>query len=65
MGFFIDFYNKGVFDKSLNATFVSLIPKVVGAYGIKNFRPISLLGSAYKIIAKVVASGCGKLLEKL
>ena len=27
MGFFADLHNKGVFEKSLNVAFVSLIPK--------------------------------------
>jgi len=40
MGFFADFHRKGVFEKSLNATFISLIPKVTGAVDL---RPISLV----------------------
>ena len=38
MGFFGDFHKKGVFEKSLNATFITLIPKVAGADDIKSFR---------------------------
>ena len=33
-----------------------LIPKKAGAKGVKDFRPISLLGSLYKILAKVLAN---------
>jgi len=65
MGFFADFHNKGVFKKSLNATFISLIPKVAVADDIKPFRPISLVGSVYKILAKVFASRLRKVVEKL
>ena len=36
---------KAFFEKSLNATVISLIPKVSGAVDIKNFRPISLVAS--------------------
>ena len=41
MGFFADFHRKCVFEKSLDATFISLIPKVAGAVDLKDFRPIS------------------------
>lgn len=39
--------------KSINATFVALIPKKVGAVELSNIRPISLIGGVYKIIAKL------------
>ena len=65
MGFFADFHNKGVSEKSLNATFTSLIPKVPGADDIKFFRPISFVGSVYKILAKVLASRLRKVVEKV
>uniref|UniRef100_A0A7C9AA13 Reverse transcriptase domain-containing protein n=1 Tax=Opuntia streptacantha TaxID=393608 RepID=A0A7C9AA13_OPUST len=65
MGFFGDFHRNGVFEKSLNATFISLIPKVAGAVDIKDFRPISLLGSVYKILAKVLASRLRKVVGKV
>ena len=56
MGFFVDFHNSGTFEKSLNATVISLLPKVARAVDISKFRPISLVGSVYKILAKVLAS---------
>ena len=37
MGFFADFYRNGVFEKSLNAIFISLNPKVAGAVDLKDF----------------------------
>jgi hypothetical protein len=51
-----EFQTSGKFEKSLNATFVSLIPKKAGAVDIKDFRPISLIGGMYKIISKVLAN---------
>jgi hypothetical protein len=30
-------------ERSLNATFIALIPKISGAVDLKDFRPISLL----------------------
>ena len=65
MGFFADFHSKGVFEKSLNATFIGLIPKVAGAVDLKDFRPISLAGSMYKILTKVLASQLRKVVGKV
>ena len=56
MGLFSDFHARGVFQKSLNATFLCLLTKMARADDIKNFRPISLMGSANKILAKVLTS---------
>ena len=40
----------------MNATFISLIPKKSNAAEVRDFRPISLIGGVYKIIAKVLAN---------
>jgi hypothetical protein len=56
MAVFMEFHNRRKFEKSINATFVSLIPKKVGAVDVKDFRPISLVGGVYKILSKVLAS---------
>ena len=40
----------------MNATFISLIPKKYDATEVRDFRPISLIGGVYKIIAKVLAN---------
>nr|GEZ85020.1 RNA-directed DNA polymerase, eukaryota, reverse transcriptase zinc-binding domain protein [Tanacetum cinerariifolium] len=39
-----------------NASFITLIPKIPNANMVKDFRPISLIGSIYKIIAKILAN---------
>ena len=41
MGFFKDFHDQGKFIKSINASFIVLIPKKGGAKDLKDFRPIS------------------------
>jgi hypothetical protein len=51
-----EFQNSEKFEKSLNATFVSLIPKKAGMVELKDFRPISLIGGMYKIISKFLAN---------
>ena len=48
MGLFVDFHKSGTFEKSLNATFIRLLPKVVGAVDIRKFIPFILVGSVYK-----------------
>ncbi|GJU64428.1 RNA-directed DNA polymerase, eukaryota, partial [Tanacetum coccineum] len=39
-----------------NSSFIALIPKIPDANIVKDFRPISLIGSLYKIIAKILAN---------
>ncbi|GJW59203.1 RNA-directed DNA polymerase, eukaryota, reverse transcriptase zinc-binding domain protein [Tanacetum coccineum] len=39
-----------------NLSFITLIPKVSNANMVKDFRPISLIGSVYKIVAKILAN---------
>ena len=62
---FEEFYQHSKFEKSLNATFISLIPKKNGASNIRDFRPISLVGSVYKILAKVLANRLKEVLDQL
>lgn len=65
MKVFHEFYERKKFEKSLNATFIALIPKRVGASELKEFRPISLVSSVYKIISKVLANRMSKVMEKI
>ncbi|RVW96305.1 Transposon TX1 uncharacterized 149 kDa protein [Vitis vinifera] len=65
MGFFKEFHDQGKFVKSINASFLVLIPKKGGAEDLKDFRPISLVGSLYKLLAKVLANRLKKVMGKL
>jgi hypothetical protein len=56
MNFFHNFHEHERFVKGLNATFITLILKKLGQLETRDFRPISLIGSVYKILAKVLAS---------
>uniref|UniRef100_A0A2N9J0Z7 Reverse transcriptase domain-containing protein n=1 Tax=Fagus sylvatica TaxID=28930 RepID=A0A2N9J0Z7_FAGSY len=58
-------YEHGTFAHSLNATFVALILKKSNALNIRDFRPISLVGSVYKILAKVLANRLKQVLGGL
>jgi hypothetical protein len=60
-----DFHEHCQFERSLNTTFVSLIPKKHGADEIKDFRPISLVGGMFKIIAKMLVNRLSGVLGKI
>ena len=49
--------------KSLNSTFIVMVPKKEGVEDFKDFRPISLMGSLYKLIAKVLANELKKVMD--
>ena len=65
MGLFRDFHEHGSFVRSLKSTFMVLIPKRGRVEDLKDFRPISLIGSIYKLIAKVLANRLKKVMNKL
>ncbi|GKE09787.1 RNA-directed DNA polymerase, eukaryota, partial [Tanacetum coccineum] len=50
------FHRTEKFPIGCNASFITLIPKVVDPIFIKDYRLISLIGSFYKIIAKLLAN---------
>ncbi|GJS30170.1 RNA-directed DNA polymerase, eukaryota [Tanacetum coccineum] len=50
------FFTFGDIPNGCNSCFIALIPKVPDANMVKDFRPISLIGSIYKIIAKILAN---------
>jgi hypothetical protein len=56
MRFITEFHRNGKLTKGINSTFIALIPKVDNPQKLNDFRPISLVGSMYKILAKVLAN---------
>ena len=65
MAVFHNFHTQAVFERSLNALFLALIPKKVDAVEVKDFRPISLVGGIYKIISKVLANRLRRVVHGL
>ncbi|RVW22653.1 Transposon TX1 uncharacterized 149 kDa protein [Vitis vinifera] len=63
--FFKEFHDQNTFLKSINNTFLVLIPKKGGAEEFGDFRPISLLGGLYKMLAKVLANRLKKVIDKV
>ena len=51
----MEFFATGSSARQLNVTWVTLIPKVENPTSIEQYRPISMVGSLYKIISKILS----------
>jgi hypothetical protein len=60
---FFEFHATVKFDRTLNATLLTLILKILGAVDPKDFRSISLVGSIYKMIARILVKRLKTVLE--
>lgn len=63
--FLLEFYNNASFPKVVTATFIALIPKNDHPQSLSEYRPISLIGSMYKIVAKLLANRLKSVLAKV
>ncbi|KAL0288554.1 UNVERIFIED_CONTAM: hypothetical protein Sradi_7095400 [Sesamum radiatum] len=61
----MEFFNNGSLLKQLNATLITLIPKVQLPTKVGDFRPISCCNVVYKIITKIMVKRMQLVLEKL
>nr|GEZ49059.1 RNA-directed DNA polymerase, eukaryota [Tanacetum cinerariifolium] len=50
------FFETGSFPNGCNSSFVALILKITDAKFVNDYRPISLIGSVYKVVTKVLAN---------
>ncbi|KAJ9695822.1 hypothetical protein PVL29_011012 [Vitis rotundifolia] len=64
MRMFLEFHTNGIINQSTNATFMAIVPKKSQTLKISNYRPISLVTSLYKIIAKVLSGRLRKVLHE-
>ncbi|GAU36827.1 hypothetical protein TSUD_320640 [Trifolium subterraneum] len=62
---FDQFHGNACLPKSLLSYFLTLIPKVNSPQDLGDFRPISLLGCLYKMIAKVLAARLARVIGEL
>ena len=60
--FLDEFYVNGKFPRGCNASFIALIPKVHEPQCLNEYRPISLIGCIYKIVAKLLANRLKKVM---
>ncbi|GJS21722.1 RNA-directed DNA polymerase, eukaryota [Tanacetum coccineum] len=56
---------RGSFPIGSNASFIALIPKVADANFVADFRPISLIGSVYKVVTKILANRLATVISDL
>nr|GFB68109.1 RNA-directed DNA polymerase, eukaryota, reverse transcriptase zinc-binding domain protein [Tanacetum cinerariifolium] len=59
------FFDKGFFSKGCNSSFVALIPKVMNAKFVNDYRPISLIGSVYKVVTKILANRLAMVIDDI
>nr|KYP55804.1 LINE-1 reverse transcriptase isogeny [Cajanus cajan] len=52
----MEFYSNVILPKTVSASFLALIPKVLHPISLTEYRPISLISSVHKIISKVLAA---------
>ncbi|GJX08249.1 RNA-directed DNA polymerase, eukaryota, reverse transcriptase zinc-binding domain protein [Tanacetum coccineum] len=50
------YFQYGTYPEGGSSSFIALIPKTHDVNMVKDFRPITLIGSLYKIIAKILAN---------
>ncbi|GJZ73517.1 RNA-directed DNA polymerase, eukaryota [Tanacetum coccineum] len=60
-----EFFKTGIIPKGCNTSFIALIPKISNPMVVSNFRPISLIGAQYKIIAKVMANRLAQVIDSV
>nr|GEW30760.1 RNA-directed DNA polymerase, eukaryota [Tanacetum cinerariifolium] len=59
------FFEHNLFTKGCNSSFVALIPKTHDPKFVNDYRPISLIGSLYKVVAKVLATRLSSIIPAL
>ena len=52
-----DYKTRGLVNKSLNATFLTLVPKVNNPLSFGDYKPIALCHLYYKMISKILQIG--------
>ena len=65
MKVFKDLFETGNFVRSLNTTFLGMVPKKERLEEFKDYRPISSVINLYKLIAKVLAKRLKNVVSKL
>lgn len=65
VGFFNEFHTTTTLPKAITASFLALIPKRNHPQGLKEFKPICLIGCIYKILDNVLADRLKKVLHNV
>lgn len=62
---FEEFWSTGKLPKGSNVAYIALIAKIENPNGLQDYRPISMLGCIYKMIAKVITSRLQPVMDSL
>ncbi|KAK2640912.1 hypothetical protein Ddye_022675, partial [Dipteronia dyeriana] len=65
INFIQEFNIDGSIARELNETFIALIPKCVDPEMMRDFRPISLVRSMHKVLAKVLANRLKRVINSV
>ncbi|GKV29211.1 hypothetical protein SLEP1_g38157 [Rubroshorea leprosula] len=65
MKFLADFHINSKMVRGSNSSFLVLLPKKENPQRLEEYRPISLIGCMYKILAKILANRLSKVLDGL
>ncbi|GKE61863.1 RNA-directed DNA polymerase, eukaryota, partial [Tanacetum coccineum] len=60
-----EFFSSSTFPNGCNPSFIALIPKVLYAKRLNDFRPSSLVGCQYKIISKILANRLSLVIDDI
>ncbi|KAL0455380.1 UNVERIFIED_CONTAM: LINE-1 retrotransposable element O protein [Sesamum latifolium] len=60
-----EFFNTGKLLKQINATLLTLIPKVAAPSTVGDYRPISCCNVLYKIITKIIVQRMQQVMQKI
>nr|GEZ07468.1 RNA-directed DNA polymerase, eukaryota [Tanacetum cinerariifolium] len=59
------FFDHCAFAKGCNSSFIALIPTCLDPKSVNDYRPISLIGSLYKVVTKILATRLSSVLHNL
>ncbi|GJV55467.1 RNA-directed DNA polymerase, eukaryota [Tanacetum coccineum] len=65
MAYVREFFKNGNIPSGCNSSFITLIPKVDNPLVVSDFRPISLIGAQYKILAKILANRLSRVIDSV
>jgi len=65
LNFLHEFHGNAILPKAITASFLALIPKSDSPQELNDYIPICLIGSLYKIVAKLLAKRIKKVIGKL
>lgn len=60
-----EFWASSTLPKGSNTAYITLIPKISSPLSFKDYRPISMVGCIYKIIAKLMARRIQKVMSSI